>query len=29
VIHACKKITEMLKSDPKIRIFVDNITDKL
>ncbi len=29
VIHACKKIAEMLKSDPKIRIFVDNITDKL
>ncbi len=29
VIHACKKIGEMLKSDPKIRSFVDNITDKL
>ena len=29
VIHACKKIGEMLKSDPKIRNFVDNITEKL
>ncbi len=29
VIHACKKIGEMLKSDPKIRVFVDNITEKL
>ena len=29
VIHACKKIGEMLKSDPKIRVFVDNIREKL
>jgi chromosomal replication initiator protein len=29
VIHACKKIGELLKSDPKVRGFVENVADKL
>ncbi len=29
VIHACKKIGELVKKDPKIRDFVDNIRQKL
>ncbi|MDO5115738.1 MAG: chromosomal replication initiator protein DnaA [Synergistaceae bacterium] len=29
VIHACKKITELVKSDLRIRSFVDNIVNKL
>ncbi|MEG1603249.1 MAG: chromosomal replication initiator protein DnaA [Cloacibacillus sp.] len=29
VIHACRKITELIKSDLRVRSFVDNIVNKL
>ena len=29
VIHACKKVDELLKTDMRVRSFVDNIVTKL
>ena len=29
VIHACKKISDIVKTDVRVRSFVDNIVNKL